>query len=231
MPSVGVGQQHGIWEMLAQHVGIADWNHIVEDAIDDQAWLRDLAELGETLASVLFPSSEGRDLSDCDIWAVQRIAILLSLCEPSCKGLSCRLTRFAWRKKEFHQFLQPRHMRIFRNLPELRFIHVHNVLASLRSGGDKQHFVDERGTFQRHLLRHHSTEGVAEDIQTFQAKCIDECEDVRRHARHVFGNLAGRTAKTRTLKKNEFTAYSKRIGDGGVPIVQSPGEVLETQQW
>src|ERR1700730_7023177 len=79
MPSVGVGQQHGVWEMLAQHVGIADWNHIVEDAVDDQARLRDLAELGETFATVLFPSSKGRDLSDCDILAGQRIAILLSL--------------------------------------------------------------------------------------------------------------------------------------------------------
>jgi hypothetical protein len=27
---------------------------------------------------------------------------LRSLCEPSREGLSCRLTRFAWRKKEFH---------------------------------------------------------------------------------------------------------------------------------
>ena len=102
MPSVGVGQQHGVWEMLAQHVGIADWNHIVEDAVNDQTRLRDLAELGETLATVLFPSSKGRDLRDCDILAGQRLAILLSLCEPSREGLSGRLTRFAWRKKEFH---------------------------------------------------------------------------------------------------------------------------------
>src|SRR6202161_3284985 len=107
MPSVGVGQQHGVWEMLAQHVGIADWNHIVEDAVDDQARLRDLAELGEALASVLFPGAKGRDLSACDIWAEQRLAIFLSPGEPRREGLSCRLTRFAWRKKEFHQFLQP----------------------------------------------------------------------------------------------------------------------------
>src|SRR5271170_3865223 len=52
-----------------------------------------------------------------------------------------------------------------------------------------------------------------------------------RHPCHVFGNLAGRTAKTRTLKKDDFTSYSKRIGDGRVPIVQGPGEVLKTQQW
>lgn len=102
MPGVGVGQQHGAREMLAHHVGIADWNHIVEDAVDDQARLRDLSELGEALATVLFPSSKGRDLSDCDILAGQRLAILLSLCEPGREGLSCRLTRFAWRKKEFH---------------------------------------------------------------------------------------------------------------------------------
>src|ERR1700680_3542114 len=98
MPGVGVGQQYGVGEMLAQHVGIADWNHIVEDAVNDQARLRDLAELGETLATVLFPSSDGRDLSDGAIWAGQGPAIFFSLREPSREGLSCRLTRFAWRK-------------------------------------------------------------------------------------------------------------------------------------
>src|ERR1700733_2516125 len=118
MPGVGVGQQHGVWEMLAQHVGIADWNHIVEDAVDDQARLRDLAEPGETLATVLFPSSKGRDLSDCDILAGQRLAFLFSLCERSRERLSCRLTRFARREEEFYQFLQPRHVRVFRNLSE-----------------------------------------------------------------------------------------------------------------
>src|ERR1700722_3282962 len=102
MPSVGVGQQHGVWEMLAQHVGIADWNHIVEDAVDDQARLRDLAEPGKTLATILFPSTKGPNLSYCNILAGQRLAILLSLREPSREGLSCRLTRFAWRKKKFH---------------------------------------------------------------------------------------------------------------------------------
>ena len=79
MPGVGVGQQHGIGEMFAQHVGIADWNHIVEDAVNDQARLRNFAELGEALATVLFPSAKGRDLSDCDILAGQGLAILLSL--------------------------------------------------------------------------------------------------------------------------------------------------------
>ena len=47
MASVGVGQQHGVWEMLAQHVGIADWNHIIEDAVDYQARLGDLASLAK----------------------------------------------------------------------------------------------------------------------------------------------------------------------------------------
>src|SRR5580704_13478086 len=153
--------------MLAQHVGVADRNHIVKDPVYDQAGLMYLAELGETLATVLFPSAKGRDLSDCDILAGQRLAILLSQGEPGCEGLSCRLTRLAWSEKELHQFLQPRHIRIFRNLPEFRFVHVHNVLASLWRSGDEQHFVDKRGTFQRSLLRHHSTEGIAEDVQAF----------------------------------------------------------------
>ena len=75
MPGVGVGQQNGVGEMLAQHVGIAYWNHIVEDAVDDQARLRDFAELGEALATVLFPSTKCRDLSHCYILAGQRFAI------------------------------------------------------------------------------------------------------------------------------------------------------------
>src|ERR1700678_2252669 len=161
MPSVGVRQQHGVWEVLAQHVGIADWNHIVEDAVDDQARLRDLGELGETLATVLFPSAKGCTLSECAVVAGQSLSVLPSQCEPSCKGFSCCLTRLAWSEKELHQFLQPRYIRIFRNLPEFRFVHVHNVLASLRSSGDEQQFADKRGTFQRYLLRHHSAEGVA----------------------------------------------------------------------
>src|SRR5208283_3858160 len=226
MPGIGIGQQHGVWEMLAQHVGIADRNHIVEDAIYDQTWLHDFAELGKALASVCFPGTKGLDLSDRDVCAGQGFVVLLSLGEPSYEGLSSRLTRFAWREEELYQFFHSRHVRIFRNLSEFRFLHMHNVLSSLWSGADKQHLVNKRGTFQRDLLRDHSTEGVAEDLQTFQAKCIDECEGVRCHARHAFGNLAGRTAKTRTLKKNDFTSYSKRIGDGGIPIVQSPGEVL-----
>ncbi len=68
MPGVGVGQQHSVGEMLAQHVGIADWNHIVEDAVNDQARLRDFAELGEALATVLFPSAEGRNPAIAASW-------------------------------------------------------------------------------------------------------------------------------------------------------------------
>ena len=66
---IGVGQQDGVGEMFAQHVRIADRNHIVEDAIDDQTGLHDFAELGKALARVCFPGTKGRDLSDCDVCA------------------------------------------------------------------------------------------------------------------------------------------------------------------
>ncbi len=69
MPGIGVGQQHGVGEMFAQHVGIANRNHIVEDAIDDQARLHDFAELGKALTSVCLPGTKGRDLSDRDVCA------------------------------------------------------------------------------------------------------------------------------------------------------------------
>jgi hypothetical protein len=62
MTGVRIGQQHGVRQMLAQHVGISNGNHIVEDPIHDQAWLIYPLELAEALAAKMLPSPKSRDL-------------------------------------------------------------------------------------------------------------------------------------------------------------------------
>jgi hypothetical protein len=108
---------------------------------------------------------------------------------------------------------------------------VHDVLAALRGRGDKKHLADERRTLQRYLLRHHPAERVTENIHSFEAKRIHECECVRCHPRHVFRDLSRRAAQTGALKKNHLASHSKRIGHGCVPIIQGSGKVLKTQEW
>src|SRR5580658_7480125 len=106
MTSVGVSQEHGVRQMLAQHVGIADWNHVVEDTVYDQTRLSNLAELAEALAADLFPDPKGRDLRHGDRWAGQGLAIFFTLGEPGYECLARGLTRRAGWKEEVHQFLQ-----------------------------------------------------------------------------------------------------------------------------
>src|SRR5271154_108854 len=99
MPGVGVGQQHGVRQVLAQHVRIPDRNHIVEDPVHDETRLSYFAELAEALAVEMLPGTKRRDLSHGNLWAGQGLTILLTFCEPRRESLACRLTRLAWREE------------------------------------------------------------------------------------------------------------------------------------
>src|SRR5579862_7021437 len=105
MTRVGIGQQHGVRQVLAQHVGVSDRNHIVEDTVHDEAWLTYFGELCKSFAAKMFPGAESCDLSLCNLWTRYGLAILFAFCEPRHKSLTCRLTRYAWREEEFHQLL------------------------------------------------------------------------------------------------------------------------------
>src|SRR5271163_5097728 len=131
--------------MLAKDVRVADRDHIVENSVYDEARLMYLAELREAFSAEAFPGAKGRNLCHRYVCACKRYAVFFSLCQPACEGLACRLTRLAWREEESHELFQPRDVGIFRNLPQLRLLHVHDVLPSLGSRADEHHFVDQRG--------------------------------------------------------------------------------------
>src|SRR5262245_62110405 len=67
MPSVGIGQQHGIRQMLGQKIGVPHWNHVVEYTVHYQARLRDLAQLGEALTLDPLPCAKRGDLGLSDL--------------------------------------------------------------------------------------------------------------------------------------------------------------------
>lgn len=106
MPGVRVRQQHGVRQVLAQHIGISNRDHIVKNPVHDKARLSYFGELAEAIAIGLFPGAKGRHLGHCSLRAGQWLTIFLACCEPGSESLSCRLTGLAWRKKELHELFQ-----------------------------------------------------------------------------------------------------------------------------
>lgn len=78
MPSVGVRQQNRIRQVLAQHVGISNRDHVAEDPVHNQAWLSDLADLREALPAELFPRAESGNLSHRNLRARNGLTILFT---------------------------------------------------------------------------------------------------------------------------------------------------------
>ena len=62
MPGVGKGEQYRVRQVLAQKIGISDWDHDVEHSAHHEAWLSDFSELSEALAGEGFPRTKGGDL-------------------------------------------------------------------------------------------------------------------------------------------------------------------------
>jgi hypothetical protein len=50
MAGIGIGYQHGVGQVLAQHVGISDWNHVVENPVRHKARLSYFMKLRKPLA-------------------------------------------------------------------------------------------------------------------------------------------------------------------------------------
>jgi len=74
---VRIGQEHGARQMLRERVRILDRDHLIEDAVHDQARLRDSAELREALPAVAaLPRAERGELRGRDVRTRQRLAIL-----------------------------------------------------------------------------------------------------------------------------------------------------------
>ena len=79
VPGVGIGKQHGVRQVLAQQIGIFDWDQDVEHAARHEAWLANFAELSEALAREGFPRAKGGDLGLCNVGARCGFPILIAL--------------------------------------------------------------------------------------------------------------------------------------------------------
>src|SRR5918998_1101402 len=135
MASVGIGQQHRSRQVFAQHIGISDRNHVVEDPVHHETRLPDLAELPEPFPTDAFPRAKRR-----------------------------RLTRLTRSEEELHQYLQSLEVWILENLLELRLLQVHDVLAAFGGRADQEHLPDEGRTVERDLLCHHTAKGKTQQI-------------------------------------------------------------------
>src|SRR5436309_14496213 len=88
---VRIGQEHGARQMLRDRVSILDRDHLIEDAVHDQARLRDSAELREALPVVAaLPRTERGELRGRDVRTRQGLAILLGSQKSSVPVKCCR---------------------------------------------------------------------------------------------------------------------------------------------
>jgi hypothetical protein len=107
---------------------------------------------------------------------------------------------------------------------------MHDVLAAPWRGADEDDPTEDRCAILSHLLRDHAAQRVAKDIACFEAKCVEERQSVRGHAGDGLGDLAARTADAGALEQDDFPSLCKRIGDGGIPVVERSCKVLQAQQ-
>src|SRR6185295_12737347 len=54
---------------------------------------------------------------------------------------------------------------------------------------------------------------------------------MRGHPGYRSGHLSGRASHPGTLEEDDLAAPGQRVGDGRVPVVQGPGEVLQKDEW
>ena len=69
VPGVGKGEQYRVRQVLAQEIGISNWDHHVEHSAHHEARLADFAELSEALPGEGFPRTKGGDLGLCNLGA------------------------------------------------------------------------------------------------------------------------------------------------------------------
>jgi hypothetical protein len=69
-----------------------------------------------------------------------------------------------------------------------------------------------------------------QNVASFQTKVIKKGHRVLSHSCNRRRNFSGAACQTRGFEQDNFPAGSERIGNGGIPIVQCPGELLKEQQ-
>src|SRR5262245_21989794 len=107
---------------------------------------------------------------------------------------------------------------------------MHDVFSASRSGTHKDHSSKNRWPFLCHLLCNHPAERKTKHVTRRQAQAVQKRKNVLRHTGHGLRNVTAGSSHACVIEENDFAAIRERIGDGRIPIVQRPREVLQKQQ-
>jgi hypothetical protein len=121
-------------------------------------------------------------------------------------------------------------LRILEVLGETRLLEVHDVLAAARRRADEDHAMNDRRTVLRRLLGDHAAKGETKDVTLREAKAVEKRQGVLGHSGHRLGYIAARPADSGVLEEDDLSSGSERIGHRRIPVVERPGEVLQTEQ-
>src|SRR5712671_4618879 len=188
-------------------------------------------QVGEALSREALPLAKRGQLCAADVRPGGRLAILLSLHQSRGERRAGSLARCRRCEEDLLQYVIATILRILKVLREARLLEVHDVLATARGRADEDHATKDRRPVLGHLLGDHAAEGEAEYVAVGETQSVKKGKDVFGHFRHRPGDLASRASDSRVVEEDDLTSGGERIGHGRVPVVESPGEVLEEEQW
>src|SRR4030095_150351 len=139
VPGIRICQNHRVWQVLTEPVGVGDGDHLIMDAVHDQDWLTNAPEAAEALSRELLPFTKSCDLSLRDRWPRGGLSIGFPLGKPFDKLFPRRLARLSGSKEDLDQDGVPFEHRIPEVPGETGFFQVHDVLAASWSGARQDH--------------------------------------------------------------------------------------------
>ena len=230
VPRVGVREQDGVRQVLAQSVGVGNGNHLVVDTVHDERGMPDGPEFGESLALEPFPLAECRYLSARDLRTRDWIEVVFALRDPSDECLTRGLTRGRRCEEDLFQDIVPSVRWILDALRQARFLEMHNVFAASRRRSYQDYPPKDRRSVLHHLQCDHPTEGVPDDVARLYSKFVQKGHRVFRHSGDRLRDVAGGTPHASVVEQDDLPSGGERISHRGIPVVERPGEVLQAEQ-
>ena len=199
VPGVAIDQQHCIGQVLASRYEFLAG--IIVSSIPFTT--RQGCEIRRS-SSNRSPStrSHARNASIwADLWARPGLPIPGACREPRHERLPGRLARLARGKEELHQNPRARKCGVLEDVPEFRFLQVHDVLTACRGGADQQHLAG------RSIWMRPSASAKAK---------------VRGHPGDRGGHFSGRASHAGTLEQDDLAPPASWSATAGSQLSRVP---------
>jgi hypothetical protein len=106
---------------------------------------------------------------------------------------------------------------------------MHDVFAASGRGPNEDYPPKDRRPVLHHLKRDHPAEGVPDDVARLYSKSVKKGHRVFRHSGDRLRDVAGGTPHASVVEQDDLPSGGERISHRWIPVVESPGEVLQAE--